>query len=152
MLCFLVSNLIDCKMLWLVFVLFLSSIEFPFATSWPLSAHAATAGFVSCYTAAQEPGRLCLQLCSPNNRLPLVALAEGREEGIFSRMLPAAVCECQQLEAKACSLQIEERAAAARRARQDKVTDKNTSVLSNMVPAGRFYSSWGQGLSKHQCD
>lgn len=117
-----------------------------------LSTHAAMAGFASRDTAAQEPGRLRLQLCSPNNRLPLVALAKGREEGIFSRMLPAAVCECQQLEAKACSLKIEERAAAACRVRQDKVTDKNKSVLSNTVPAGRFYSSWGQDLGKHQCD
>lgn len=81
------------------------------------SAHAVMEGVFP-----QESGRMCLQLCSPNNR-SLLILISGRDSA--GRTLQAAACKSQQLETEANYFKNREGSRRSACEDQDKVTDKS---------------------------
>jgi len=71
-------------------------------------------------------------------------IKRGRD--FSGRTLQAAVCKCQQLEAKAYYLKNRGKGSSRSTCEdQDEVTDKSKQIFSNIV---NFYSSWGLGFWK----
>lgn len=109
------------------------------------SAQAAMAGVFPPGIAAQESGRMCLQLCSPNNRSLLVPPAKRGEEGILQagpyKQLPARV---NSWKLRQIILKIE-RAAGDQHV---KIRTRWQTGANTFIYRINFYSSQGLGLRK----